>query len=375
MAATTISSPVVEGIRVRALRIPTDEPESDGTLEWSSTTMVIVEARGGGETGLGYTYADDATARLIADKLAPEVIGREIFAIPQTWQAMVRLCRNLGRPGVVSMAIAAVDIALWDLKAKVLQVSLVDLLGRVREAIRAYGSGGFTSYSTRRLCEQLAGWADAGMTMVKMKVGRDPAADGMRVREVRQAIGDDPRLLVDANGAYNRKQALAQANLFAEAGVTWFEEPVSSDDLDGLRLLRDRAPAGMQIAAGEYGYDLVYFERMLAAGAVDVLQADVSRCAGISGIRGVAPLCSARSMPLSAHTVPSVHAHVGCALEPMRHVEYFHDHVRIEHMLLDGAAVADNGFLRPDASAPGLGLAVKWADADPFAIYGSEAER
>src|SRR5205085_10704766 len=129
---------------------------------------------------------------------------------------------------------------------------------------------------------------------------------------------------VDANGAYGRKQALAFAAAFAEQNVTWFEEPVSSDDLAGLRLVRDRAPAGMDMAAGEYGYDLYYFRRMLEAGAVDVLQADATRCAGITGFLQLAPLCQARGFALSAHCAPSLHVHPCCAVLPLRHLEYFH---------------------------------------------------
>jgi len=173
---------------------------------------------------------------------------------------------------------------------------------------------------------------------------------------------------VDANGAYTRKQALAQAHAFAALGVCWFEEPVSSDDLDGLRLLRDRAPAGMDIAAGEYGYDLHYFRRMLEADAVDVLQADCSRCAGISEFLRAGALCSARSMPLSAHTAPSLHAHPCCAIACTRHLEYFHDHVRIEHLLFDGALSPVHGALRPDRSRPGLGLEFKHQDAARWRI-------
>jgi L-alanine-DL-glutamate epimerase-like enolase superfamily enzyme len=201
-----------------------------------------------------------------------------------------------------------------------------------------------------------------------MKIGTDPAADPERVRKAREAIGPNTELFVDANGAYSRKQALAFAEIFTEYGVSWFEEPVSSDDLEGLRLLRDRAPAGMDITAGEYGYDLFYFRRMLDAGAVDVLQADATRCAGITGFLQVGALCEARPLPLSAHCGPSLHAHPCCAVGRVRHVEYFHDHVRIEHMLFDGALTPVNGALRPDLSRPGLGLEFKRADAERYAI-------
>ncbi|HKU85834.1 MAG TPA: enolase C-terminal domain-like protein, partial [Casimicrobiaceae bacterium] len=273
------AAPIAD-LRVSAYTIPTDAPESDGTLEWNATTLVLVEVSAGGATGIGYSYANRATAVVIADTLAGVVEGRDALDIGAAWREMVVAIRNLGRPGISSMAIAAVDNALWDLKGVLLGTAVVDLLGAVRGAIAVYGSGGFTSYPPARLASQLGGWVQAGIGMVKMKVGRDPAADVARVRTARESIGAGTALFVDANGAYDRKQALAFASRYADLGVTWFEEPVSSDDLEGLRLLRDRAPAGVDVTAGEYGYDDFYFRRMCEAGAVDVLQADATRCAG-----------------------------------------------------------------------------------------------
>jgi L-alanine-DL-glutamate epimerase-like enolase superfamily enzyme len=347
--------------------VPTDYLESDGTLEWDSTTLIVVKVNGGGETGFGYTYADTATGKLIQDLLSKVVVGCDALATSACWETMVRRTRNLGRPGIVSMAISAVDSALWDLKARLLKVPLVTLLGQVRESVAVYGSGGFISYSRKQLQQQLSGWVGQGISRVKMKIGRDAQADVRRVREARQAIGSKTELFVDTNGAYSRKQALEQAEKFAEFEVKWFEEPVSSDDLAGLRLLCDRAPAGIEVAAGEYGYDAGYFRRMLAAGAVDVLQADATRCGGITGFLQVAALCSAYHVPLSAHTAPALHTHVSCAALPLRHVEYFHDHVRIEQMLFDGARLPVKGELTPDLSRPGMGIELKQADARRFA--------
>src|SRR5438477_40132 len=235
----------IDKVGVSAFTIPTDSPEADGTYEWDSTTIVIVDVTADGRRGLGYTYADVAT--------------------------------------------------------------------------------------------------------------------------VRKTIGDDADLFVDANGAYSRKQALAQARSFQESKVSWFEEPVSSDDLEGLQFLRDRAPAGMDIAAGEYGYGLDYFRRMLVAGAVDVLQVDATRCGGFTGFLQAAAVCEAYHIPLSSHCAPALHVHIGCAIAPMRHAEYFHDHVRIEKMFFDGVSAPVDGALKPDLTRPGLGLELKRADAAKFA--------
>src|SRR5581483_4561857 len=334
--------------------VPTDYPESDGTLQWDKTTIVIVEVEAGGVRGLGYTYADTSTAKLIKSLLTGVVKGRDAMDIPGTWLAMVEAIRNLGRPGVASMAISGVDTALWDLKARILQMPL-------------YGSGGFTSYALEQLQRQLSKWVESGISMVKMKVGRHPDDDLKRVAAAREAIGHKPALFVDANGAYSRKQSLWFAREFREREVSWFEEPVSSDDLAGLHLLRDRAPEGMEIAAGEYGYDAMYFERMVAAEAIDVLQADVTRCGGITGFLNVGAQCLAHTIPLSGHTAPNLHAHVCCALPQARHIEYFHDHVRIEKIFFEGALQPVKGELRPDVSRPGLGLELRRADIKQYA--------
>jgi len=359
----------IERLEVSAYTVPTDSPESDGTYVWDKTTIVIVEVSAGGKRGLGYTYADVATATLMKTMLANAVQGHDAMNVPECWLAMVKSIRNLGRPGIASMAIAAIDTALWDLKARLLEVALVTLLGATRESAPIYGSGGFTSYSKEQLQQQFGNWVADGIPRVKMKVGTHPEDDPRRVSEAREVIGPDTELFVDANGAYSRKDALALADIFAEEyGVTWFEEPVSSDDLEGLHLIRDRAPAGMDIAAGEYGYDLWYFRRMLEANAVDVLQADATRCAGITGFLRVAALCESRSLQLSSHCGPALHVHPCCAVPNFRHMEYFHDHVRIEHMFFDGVLTPLHGELRPDLSRPGMGLEFKRADAAKYAV-------
>ena len=360
------ADPVVANLKVSAFVVPTDAPESDSTLEWNKTTLVVVEPTAANRTGIGYTYASTSTGHFISEVLAEAVQGRDAFDIPGAWAAMATRVRNYGRPGVATMAMAAVDAALWDLKARLLELPLARLLGMCRDGVPIYGSGGFTSYDDRQLAQQLGGWVEQGIPQVKMKVGREPERDPHRVEVARRAIGSASKLFVDANGAYSRKQSPALAQRFAQYDVSWFEEPVSSDDLEGLNLIRNRASAGMDIAAGEYGYRLVYFRRMLEAQAVDVLQADITRC-GMTGFLGAAALCEARSMALSGHCAPSLHMHAGCALIPMRNVEYFHDHVRIENMLFDGAIEPKNGVLHPDLSRPGLGLELKRVDAQRYA--------
>lgn len=362
----TYNDTPVLGVRARAYTIPTDKPESDGTLHWTSTTLVIVHADAGGETGLGYTYTDGSIASLINEKFAKTVEGRSASDPQGAWLAMQKSVRNMGRTGLCATAISAVDTALWDLKAKLMGVPLCILLGRFRDQVPIYGSGGFTNYTDSQLRDQLTGFVERdGCKWVKMKVGTHPDQDPRRVRAAKSAIGTHT-LFVDANGAYSAKEALQLAKIFAEEDVAWFEEPVSSDDLEGLEFIRRQVPSCMEIAAGEYGYDIGYFRRILEAPAVDVLQADITRCGGITGFLEVAALCDAHHIDLSGHCAPSLHLHACCAVPRLRHVEWFHDHVRIEHMLFDGAPVARDGAIAADLSRPGLGLNFKEKDAERF---------
>jgi L-alanine-DL-glutamate epimerase-like enolase superfamily enzyme len=368
----TTSSPAldvaVDGLDVSAYEIPTDQPESDGTLEWESTTIVVVEAHAGDTTGIGYTYGPAATASFIASKLADVVQGGDALAVRRMWAQMEHAVRNAGRDGVGAMAVSAVDNALWDLAARLLELPLVRLLGQVHERADIYGSGGFCSYDEERLKRQLSGWVEDGIPRVKMKVGRDPQDDGKRIEWARDAIGDDTQLFVDANGAFRPKEALAWAHGYAAHGITWLEEPVSSDDTAGLRLVREQGPPGLAIAAGEYGWSLFDFQRLLNGGAVDVVQPDVTRCGGITNVLRADALCKAHCAPLSAHCAPALSAHVMCACETAVHLEYFHDHVRIESMLFDGTLEPSGGALRPDLSRVGNGLEMKRSDAERFAI-------
>jgi L-alanine-DL-glutamate epimerase-like enolase superfamily enzyme len=353
---------------VSVYTVPTDAPEADGTFSWTSTTMVLVSLDAGDQRGTGYTYADAATGKLVQSLLDKVVRGKDVFDHGALLQAMYRQVRNAGETGITSMAISAIDNALWDLQARLLDAPLVSLLGSVRDGIPVYGSGGFTSYNDEQLQSQLGGWAESGLRMVKMKVGTHPGDDLRRVEVARKAIGNATELFVDANGAYTVTEALQLGHRFGEQNVRWFEEPVSSDNLVGLSEVRSRAPSGMDIAAGEYGYTAWYFDRMLKAQAVTVLQADATRCGGISGFMNAAALCWAANVPLSSHCGPSMHVHVCCAVPRAIHMEFFHDHVRIERMFFDGFCEPVDGVMSPDRSRPGMGLTLKEKDAAPYLV-------
>jgi L-alanine-DL-glutamate epimerase-like enolase superfamily enzyme len=365
----------IDAVDVHAFEIPTDGPdgrEQDGTLEWDSTTMVLVRVHAGGRSGLGYTYGDVSVASFVTSKLAPLLRGQDVTAPPALWHLMQTQIRNAGRPGVGAMAVSAVDVALWDLKARLLDLPLIRLLPACHDRVPVYGSGGFTNYPLDRLTEQLEGWVAQGVPRVKLKTSREPGRDPQRLAAVRRAIGDEPEIFTDANGALARKEALYWARRFHdEWDVRWLEEPVSSADLEGLRMLRERGPERLEIAAGEYAFTSRDFVNLLEPPAVDCLQADVTRCGGITAVLEVAGLSAARQVDLSAHCAPALSAHAFCAVRRLRHLEYFHDHVRVERLLFDGTLSPDGGTLRPDPARPGLGLDIKWSDAEPYRVHGT----
>jgi len=362
--------PAIESVDVSAYTVPTDAPEADGTITWDSTTLVMVQIRAGRTVGTGWTYAHRSSAVLISDILAPVVRGRDALDVGALSDAMVKAVRNIGRPGIASYAIAAVDVALWDLKARLLELPLHRLLGAVRTQVPIYGSGGFTTYDAGQLERQLTGWTDQNIPRVKIKVGEswgtNPHRDLARMQQSRKVIGDEVELFVDANGGYGRKQAIRMMRAASELDVRWLEEPVSSDDLEGLREVR--AAVDADVTAGEYGNDLTYFRRMCQAGAVDCLQVDASRCGGITEWRRAAAVAAAFGLEISGHCGPHLHVHVAAATPNLRHLEWFHDHVRIETMFFDGTLDPDGGVLTPAADAPGNGLTLRTGDVVQFRV-------
>lgn len=365
-----LGAATIDHVCAAAYRIPTDRSEADGTLAWTSTTLVLVCVHAGNQRGLGFTYGHGSAVAVVKELLGPAISNLDCFDIDRCWAAMQKAVRNVGRSGIAACAISAVDLALWDLKAHILSIPLAKLLGCCRDEVPVYGSGGFTSYTDEELEEQLGRWAEVdGCCFVKMKIGSEPGRDPKRAEVARRAIGDC-QLFVDANGAFSVEQALLFAVDTKDLGIRWLEEPVSSDDRDGLRAVRKQTPAGLEVAAGEYIFNLDDARELVSNGAVDVLQADVTRCGGITGFRKVAAIAEASHLDISAHCAPAMHRHVACAVPRLRHVEWFHDHVRIEQMLFDGAAVVRDGSIRPDYARFGHGLGFKAEDAAPFQVCG-----
>lgn len=363
-----VDSVVLKNLNVSAYKIPTDAPEADGTIQWNSTTLVLVEVEAANKKGTGYTYADESAAFFIQHELKDLLLHKNVLDIQGINSFLMKQVRNSGTCGITMMAISAVDNALWDLKAKIFDVPLCKLIGQAKDSMLIYGSGGFTSYNKKQLQQQFSGWAEQGIQYMKMKVGTHPEKDVQRVKDAKEVLKDDVQLMIDANGAYSSKQALQKANEVVPYNVTWFEEPVSSDNLEGLHFIREHAPAQMNIAAGEYGYNLPYFQAMLQARAVDVLQADATRCGGITGFLKAGFLAEAHQLPFSSHCAPALHLHAAVCLPSFFIAEYFHDHARIEKLLFEGVPPVKNGVIKPDLSRAGFGFAFKYKDAEKYKL-------
>lgn len=362
-------APLIDNIEARVYVVPTDLPEADGTISWDSTTLVLVQVSAADTIGTGWTYGSSACKLIVDDLLSPLLLNGDALDVPRHWQAMVRAVRNIGRQGVAGYAISALDTALWDLKSRLLGLPLYKLIGgALHTNVPIYGSGGFTSYTQEQLDLQLSGWLEQDIPRVKIKIaeswGINTRRDLSRMNQARNTIGEDKQLFVDANGGYSRKQAIQVMRSADDLNIAWFEEPVSSDDLDGLREVRNFLP--MDITAGEYGFDLSYFHRMCKAEAVDCVQVDVSRCGGISEWVRVAALAAAQGLDVSGHCSPHLHVHVACATPNLRHLEWFHDHVRIENMFFDGTLSPRGGSITPIFDAPGNGFELKESDVEQY---------
>jgi L-alanine-DL-glutamate epimerase-like enolase superfamily enzyme len=358
-------SPTIDRLETGIYRFPTPQPEADGTYEWSATVAIVVQAFAGGFSGLGWTYSTGAAASLVEEHLAKVVLGRSVDDVAACWESMHRECRNLGTRGLTMQMISAVDVALWDLKARCADIALARLFGTVRDAMPVYGSGGFTSLTDDQLAEQVTMWRDAGCGLMKIKIGERwghcVERDLQRVEQLRDLAGPDVRLMADANGGYSVGQARRVGAALDDLGVVWFEEPVSSDDLDGLRLLR--SALGCDVAAGEYASGI--YDAAALCPSVDCLQLDVTRCGGYTGFARCSSVAAARNLEVSGHCAPALTVPIGCATINFRHSEWFVDHARLEPLLVDGVPEAKDGVLRPVTDRPGHGYTLR-ADAEQY---------
>jgi L-talarate/galactarate dehydratase len=297
-----------------------------------------------GETGMGFAFVTDfgggtAVKALLDDVLLARVTGRSVFEAKAIWHELWTITHRMGR-GLNSFAIAAIDIALWDLRAKLHGHSLARELGQVTDRIPAYGSGkGSPLLPAEELVALSAGYVEDGFDAVKVRVGLDPVADVDRVRAVRDALGDRVRIMCDANERLDLATALWLGRRLAELDVYWFEEPVTSDDVGAHRRLADALP--MPIVAGEHLCSAREFVPFVAAGALDVLQPNACMVGGITEALRVGELAAAHGLGFAPHFLSELHIHLAAALAGTTYLEYFPflDEFVTEPLRTDGGAV------------------------------------
>jgi len=306
----------ITNVRTTLVQVPMRKPArwATGGLTHVGELYVSVETDEG-ITGLGVTYNHPETSAIIEQRLVTVVVGRDPFDIEGIWRDMYDGVHTLGQQGLVFNALAGIDIALWDLKARALDLPLHRLLGSCRESVPVYGSGGFVNYSVDELVEEAIGFVTDGIPRVKMKIGIDDGAnvreDLRRVAAVRTAVGDDVEIYVDANGSYRAKQAIAVAERLADLGVAWFEEPVHAADREGLAAVAARS--SVPVAAGEFEYHLHAFRSLMENRAIDIVQADVGRVGGITPWTKIAHVAEAFNLPMAPHAFDVVHLHLMCS--------------------------------------------------------------
>ena len=359
----------ITDITTTELFYPLAKPWQDGTtpppgLSGRGQLFVHIHTDEGVE-GLGIGQASPGVRQVVETGLKGVLIGQDPFHIERLWNDMFWQVRAYGRKGVAFCALSAVDIGLWDVKAKALGLPLYKLLGPYTESAPIYGSGGWTNLDPEDLVAEMMGYVEPGMNRVKMKVGKDfgrsEREDIQRLAAVRKAVGDDVAVYIDANNGYYPKQAIYMAREFEQFQVGWFEEPTLADDIPGLAEIR-RA-IDIPVASGEHEYTKYGFRELIAGGGVDIAQPDVGRVGGVTEWMKAAHLAHAFNLPVAPHAVQLVHLHVCCATPNLKVVEYLVGAERVDQVWYTEFPEPKDGMWSPYPDRPGLGL-----ELDPHAV-------
>ena len=331
------------------------------TVETVGFTVVRITTDQGLE-GIGITYHEvggEATVALIQRNMAPKLMGRDPFETEVLWQEFFGYLRGVGRKGLMYCALSAVDIALWDLKGKIIGMPLFRLLGGNKTEVPVYSSGGWTSYSDEELVEEMTGMVAQGYRMIKFKVGveggHNTRRDRERVRKVREAVGPDIKLLLDANNCWDAATAVQFANTIREYDILLFEEPVFADDIPGLA--RFKRGTDIPLATGEHEYTKFGARDLLMAGAADIVQIDGTRTGGFTEMLKIAALTQAWNVKFAPHAMENIHLHLVSAIPNAPFLErlfLFED--LTAHVFKDAPKPVGGMMTIPDL--PGLGLAL-----------------
>jgi L-rhamnonate dehydratase len=357
----------ITDVRTTQLRVPDLPGIQDATIRHRDTGrggLFIHLDTDAGISGFGIG-SGSGTRAVIHDMLKPLLVGQNPLHHERLWDDMFWRVRGFGRKGVAFTAISAIDIALWDLKAKHFGVPLYQLLGPYTESVPIYGSGGWTSFSEKELVSEQLSYVERGIPRVKMKVAKDfghcEAEDLQRLKAVRKTVGDDVEIYVDANNGFYAKQAIGFARKMADHNVGWFEEPVLADDIAGLAAIAKAID--IPVATGEHEYTKYGFKELIAQGGADIVQPDVGRVGGVTEWMKVAHLAHAFNLPVAPHAVQLVHLHLACCTPNLKVVEYLGVAEETDKLFYTEVPEPKDGMWSPFPDRPGLGL-----ELDPKAV-------
>ena len=360
----------ITSIETISLNNPRATPIQDATTEtpnnYSGRGQLFVRIyTDEGVEGLGMTYSSPGVKDVVESALMQILIGRDPMDTEKIWDDMLWKVRSYGRKGVALCAISAVDIALWDLKAKFLNLPLYKLLGAYTNSVPVYGSGGWTNLTKSELIQEMTDYVESGIPRVKMKVGKNfgncEREDIERVEAVRDAIGYDIALYIDANNGYRKKQAIYMAKEFEQFQVGWLEEPLIPDDVDGMSEIARSTT--IPIASGELEYTKYGFKELIYRGGADIVQPDVGRVGGVTEWIKVAHLAESFNLPVAPHALQLVHLHLCCAIPNIKAVEYMNISLENADLWMTEFPKQSNGMWSPFHDKPGLGL-----DLDHYSV-------
>lgn len=360
---------VIDRIDVSWFRSTFPTPIANGkyTYTVSQVVMVTIHDKEGGE-GTGWV-SGNATVYQAVLEWAPQILGMETDTLERVHERLYQP-KLIGRKGLTTRAVSAIDIALWDHLGRSTGLSVHRLLGGYRDTIPVYVAGGYyqDGKGLSELGDEMVGYVQRGARAVKMKIGALSLADDVRrVQAVRDAVGDTIDILVDANGAYRTDIARQMARHLADLRIFWFEEPLSAENLDGYRLLRQ--DGAVTIAHGENEYTRFGFRDLITQGTVDVINADAQVLGGITEWRKVAALANAYEIPIAPHGNQEIHIHLVAAVPGGLILEYYNENVvgMMQEMLTEQLPLNADGTVSVP-TAPGLGISLDPSVLDRYRV-------
>lgn len=337
------------------------------SFDLQETPMVrITDADGA--VGLGYSYTigtgGSSVCKLLDDHLAPILLGREAEDIERIWRDLFYRVHATTVGAITSIAIAAIDTALWDLRARRAKLPLHQVAGGAKPAIELYYTeGGWLHIDEQQLVEEALGAKERGFGGTKLKVGRPHVAEDVRrIRAVRDKVGTDWEIMTDANQGFRVDEAIRRARHYEELDVAWFEEPIHADDVDAHRRLANAT--SVPIAVGESMYSISQFKDYLQAGACSIVQTDVARIGGITPWLKVAHMAEAFNVPVCPHFLMELHLPLCCAVPNSRWLEFI---PQLDMVTTTGMRIEDGKAIPSDE--PGLGIAWDQTALDRFTVH------